>query len=139
MRFLLFMAFVSLSLPVAACAESSNLVTVLTHSSRRQNFEWRVAEEKLRAHPKWDIKASAVPLEPRKAFQIAEDWMRKRHSEPELVRIEIQSLGARSKSLSGHYIYVIEFVTGAFDSMPVVILMDGTVVEPTPLVRNAEK
>jgi hypothetical protein len=138
MRCISAVILLGLSLQGVALGQLSNGVTVLTYSSRRQDFEWRVSERRLRADLKWDPTKREAPLQPGKAFRIAAAWLRKRQPNPELASIQIESLAVRDATLAGHYIYVIEFATGAFDTMAVVVLMDGTVIEPTPLARKRD-
>jgi hypothetical protein len=130
------MALLLLTVETGALANGTNEVTLLTFSSRRQSYKWRIPEDRLRADRTWDIRSKEAPLQLKRAVKIADAWLRKRSHSVELVKIEIQSLAARDASLAGHYIYILEYLTGTFDSMAVVILMDGTVVEPVLVPRQ---
>jgi hypothetical protein len=94
-------------------------------------------EAKLRADPKWDIRKELPPLDPKKAFQIAEAWL---GNGGDLLDIRIVSLSrGYSNALAGHFFYVLEFALPPLDRMDVVILMCGEVVEPATVKPKDEK
>ena len=73
-------------------------------------------------------------------------WFKKQGNlEPDFVRVEIRPFvinstlssesGRRLGDLLDHYYYRIECIPAAFDSMFVVVLMDGTVLEPARIAN----
>ena len=78
-----------------------------------------------------------IPIDATEAWRIAKDWLKKHgHDDPELIRIEIRRLaiestvGKTDKRWLKRFHYRIDCVPAVFDTMAVVVLMDGTVVEP---------
>jgi hypothetical protein len=111
----------------------TNEFTLFKHQARRQAYEWRISEARILATPEWSIGVTNIPVSPDRAWQIAKDWSSKQaHGEPDLVRMEIRWFdpSGTSKSLRKRFYYRIDCIPMQFDSMLVVILMDGTVVEP---------
>jgi hypothetical protein len=112
----------------------TNEITLLKYQSRRAAHEWRISEARILATPEWKMGSKKVPVSPDKAWQIAQDWFKKegRGGAGDFVSIEIRSFdpGGYSKKLRGKCYYRVECIPAPFDSMLVVILMDGTVLEP---------
>jgi hypothetical protein len=145
MRALALVVLVGLVVPELAQAEgNTNELSLFKHQGRRQAYEWRISEGRIAATPKWDIDRHKIPVAPEKAWQIAKAWFKKQgRSRPDLVRLEIVpfvrdiDLGAERKrvlkDLLDRYYYRIECVPAVFDSMVVVVLMDGSVLEPLPI------
>jgi hypothetical protein len=118
----------------ALAAGDTNEFTLFKHQARRAAYEWRISEARILATPEWKIGSKKIPLSPDRAWQIAQEWFRKQGQggAGDFVRIEIRSFdpGGYSKSLRGKCYYCVESIPRAFDSMLVVVLMDGTVLEP---------
>jgi hypothetical protein len=118
----------------ASAAGDTNEFTLFKHQARRAAYEWRISEARISATPEWKIGSRKIPLSPDRAWQIAQDWFRKqaRGGAGDFVRMEIRSFdpGGYSKKLRGKCYYRVECIPAQFDSMLVVILMDGTVLEP---------
>jgi hypothetical protein len=112
----------------------TNEVTLFKHQARRQAYEWRISKARILATPEWRIGSKKVPVSPDKAWQIAQDWFRKqgRGGAGDFVRMEIRSfdISGTSKDLRGKCFYRIECSPLQFDYMVVVVLMDGTVLQP---------
>jgi hypothetical protein len=145
MRALVIIVLVGLFVPESAqAAGSTNELSLFKHQGRRQAYEWRISEARIAATPKWNIDRHRIPIAPEKAWQIAKAWFKKQgRSRPDLVRLEIVpfvrdiDLSAEQKrllkSLLDRYYYRIECVPAVFDSMVVVVLMDGSMLEPLPI------
>jgi len=120
---------------VSAFADgSTNEFTLFKHQARRAAYEWRISEARILATPEWRIGSKKIPVSPDKAWQIAQGWFRKqsRGGPGDFVRMEIHSFdpSGTSKDLRRRCFYRIECRPMQFDSMLVVVLMDGTVLEP---------
>jgi hypothetical protein len=125
-------------LPLAVSGEDTNQVVLVTFIARGDAMECKATKEQILAVKKWDISKSAIPLEPKKAYDIAEAAMQKWFRGTSLIRMEILPLGTRSQNFDGHYCYNIEF--SVFDGIrinhtSVVVLMDGTLILPKPVVH----
>jgi len=118
----------------ASATRDTNEFTLFKHQGRRAAYEWRISEARILATPEWKIGSEKIPLSPDRAWQIAQDWFRKKDGAGagSFVRMEIRSfdIGGESKKLRGKCYYRVECIRAQFDSMLVVILMDGTVLEP---------
>lgn len=126
-------------LPTALSAQPSS---VLLLGEGRDNVmqNWEVPREKWRAQSKWTpSSAGPPPLSIAKAVEASELWLRKRH--PDLKKLQVSQIVLRTQSTSGSgtedgWFYRVEFqpivagkkVWGA--DLVVVVLFDGTIVEP---------
>jgi hypothetical protein len=122
-----------LALASGCAASDTNEFTLFKHQARRAAYEWRISEARAAATPEWRIGTTNIPVSPDKAWQIALDSFAKRgEGGGDLLRMQILpfNLSGESKTLRKKFYYRIEYVPGAFDSMFVVVLMDGTVLEP---------
>jgi hypothetical protein len=94
---------------------------------------WRVSESRVQATPDW-IPGKPIPLSPEKAFEIARAWsLSHDYLDPELEAIRIQRFGALKMDEAIHskfYYQVVCHSSEKATAMTVVILMDGTVLEP---------
>ena len=132
-------AIVSFLIVATACAlagSDTNEFTLLKHQARRQAYEWRVSEARILATPEWSIDATNAPVAPERAWKIAKDWFKKKdRGEPDLVRMELRpfDLSGETKGLRKRFFYRIECSPMQFDYMIVIVLMDGTVLEPRPI------
>jgi hypothetical protein len=138
-RWVLFVLALSFGLRVFA-GPSTNEFTLFKQQSRHQAYEWRLSEARLLATPGWDAEHQKIRLGPDKAWQIARVWLKKHgYDSPELVSITLRRLAIESnvgrldKRWLTRFFYRIECVPAVFDSMLVVVLLDGTVVEPSPI------
>ncbi len=118
----------------AFAAGDTNEFTLFKHQARRAAYEWRISEARILATPEWKTGRKKIPVSPDRAWQIAQDWFRKkgRGGAGDFVRMEIRSFdqSGTSKNLRGRCFYRIECSPMQFDYMLVVVLMDGTVLEP---------
>jgi hypothetical protein len=105
-------------------------IRILSYQCRRDKFIWTVSEQKLATWPKWNIDKESIPLQPEKAYRIARQWITKKYPSPVLTKITLLSLYPEDKEFKGRYVYVIDFITGTFDSMVAVVLLNGKVLEP---------
>ena len=120
-------------------AGDTNELTVFTYQTRGPVYEWRVTQAKLLATPAWDISTQKVPLAPERAWDIAKRWLEAHGmGGSTLVQIAIAPVFRKGESdrydkrLEERYHYRIAVVPAPLDRMAVVVLMDGTVVEPHP-------
>jgi len=78
--------------------------------------------------------ATNIPLSPDKAWQVAKNWFLKHdYGQPEFARMEIRPFALSDsphKSWRRRFFYRIECIPMQFDSMLVIVLLDGTVLEP---------
>lgn len=125
-------------------ASSTNEWSLFKHQGRHQAYEWRISEARIASTPRWDIDTAKIPVTPDKAWRIAKDWFKKQNQEhPAFVKMEVRPFvldnelspetRSRLKDVLGRYYYRIECIPAAFDSMVVVVLMDGSVLEPVPI------
>lgn len=138
MRAIPFIILLALVLPLMASAKDTNEVTLVAFKVQNADWECTTSEEQIQADTKWDITQTAIPLEPKKAYDIAERWMLEHFKFAPLVRMEILSLNTRSPKLQGHYCYIVEFSAwagGSFNRMSVVVLMNGTLITPKQIVH----
>ncbi len=138
MRPFLVMTFVALVGSLGAFAEpSTNEFSLFKHQSRHEAYEWWISEARLLATPEWRSDREKVPLAPDKAWRIGRAWLKRRgFPSPELNSITLRRLATESsisnadKRWLTRFFYRIDCVPAMFDTMVVVVLMDGTVVEP---------
>jgi hypothetical protein len=117
----------------AFAAGSTNEFTLFKHQARQAAYEWRISEARILATPEWEMGNKKIPVSPDRAWQIAQDWFRKQgRSGADFVRMDIRSFdsGDHTKKWRGKCFYCIKCIPMQFDSMLVVVLMDGTVLEP---------
>jgi hypothetical protein len=118
----------------ALAGGSTNEFILFKHQARRAAYEWRISEARILATPEWKIGSKKIPVSPDRAWQIAQDWFRKqgRGGAGGFVRMEIRSFdpSGTSKTWRGRCFYRIECNPMQFDYMLVVVLMDGSVLEP---------
>jgi hypothetical protein len=118
----------------ALSAGNTNEFTLFKHQARRAAYEWRISEARILATPEWKMGRKKIPVSPDKAWQIAQDWFRKqgRGGAGDFVSMEIRSFdpSGTNTNLRGRYFYRIECSPMQFDYMLVVVLMEGTVLEP---------
>lgn len=122
----------------SALGADTNEFVLLKHRARRDAYEWRISEARILKTPEWRADARKIPIPPDKAVRIAKAWFEKRGRDlDELVGIEIRPFAVEisnesQKGLQRRFYYVITCLPSglAFNSMKVVVLMDGSVVEP---------
>jgi hypothetical protein len=94
---------------------------------------WRISEARALSTPEW-IPGKSIPLSPDKAWEIARDWALTHDClDPFLVSIEIRPLITTRKLESIRNKFYYRLTYGSQKKTPyakVVILMDGTVLEP---------
>jgi hypothetical protein len=133
MRTIPFIILLALVLPWTTSAKDTNEVTLVAFKVQGADWECTVSEEQIQADTKWDITKTAIPLEPKKAYDISARWMQERFKFAGLVRMEILPLGTRSPKLQDHYCYIVEFLAlGGREPYraSVVVLMNGTLIPP---------
>ena len=117
-------------------AADTNEFILMKHQGRRQAYEWPITQARILASPEWDAATAKIPLSPDRAWKIARDWFKEQGvSAPDLIAITIrpfvvQGTSFRPTTLEKRFFYRIDCVPAALDSMVVIILLDGTVVEP---------
>lgn len=110
---------------------------VVSHSlysyAEGKKFDFEVTREQLMKAPVWKLQDDSPPLSPRKAEKAATTKFRKLLKDSkgwERDRISLEDMGD-----GVHWIYVIEFSHhGNYDGLPpslkIIVLMDGTIIEP---------
>jgi hypothetical protein len=98
-----------------------------------KRFDFEVTGERVLKTPAWKADADAPPLPPRKADQLATAKFRQLIPDAKNWKRERIALEDAGDGL--HWIYIVEFrQSGTFNGVPpflkVIVLMDGTVVEP---------
>jgi hypothetical protein len=111
--------------------------------------EWWLSPAKTKSVPRWDPHKGDAPLALKKALQIAIKWERGRDKARENVSagasidsISILSLHHESGPLLNFFYYRIIFIPRQFDAEACIVLMDGSVLEPTvkwPSLNDADK
>jgi hypothetical protein len=151
MRTLLIALFCwSLSLECTFGASTTNEWSLFKHQGRHQAFEWRIPEGRIASTPRWKIDSARIPVAPDRAWRIAKSWFKKqKQPRPDFVRMEIRpfvldsdlssEMRRRLEHLLDRYYYRIECIPAVFDSMFVVVLMDGTVLEPVRIANLPPK
>lgn len=125
----------------ASGASSTNDWSLFKHQGRRKAYEWRISEARIASTPRWNIDGGKIPVAPDKAWRLAKAWLAKQNLvTPDFVRMEVRPFvldsgftseqRLRLKNVLGRYYYRVECVPAVFDTMVVVVLMDGTVLEP---------
>ena len=135
MRILIITSWLALVAPVLSyAAGDTNEFTLFTSRADGQKFEWRISESRLLATPAWSPDSQSVPLSPDKAWQIARDWSQAHgYSKPHLLMVMLQPFSApkTSEGAHGRFYYHIECSSPEHSVFArVVVLMDGTVIEP---------
>jgi len=119
---------------LAIQARAVQMDTVSLHVRiKDKEFSTIVTREQVSKTPAWNLRDDFPPLSPRKAERAAitkfhqllkgsDDWERK--------RITLESIGDET-----HWYYVVEFAPiepqlGPRTSLEIIVLMDGTVVDP---------
>lgn len=140
MRALIITSWLLLAAPVCTFASGTvdtNELTLFTTRSQGQVDEWRISESRLRTTPEWNPDES-IPLPPDKAWQVARGWsLAHGYSEPHLAGIMIQPFNTPGTSQDiRRYYYNINCTSPEKRTMGrVVVLMDGTVLEPHHLAE----
>jgi hypothetical protein len=104
-----------------------------------KEFNSDVTREQLLKTPVWRLQDDLPPLSPRKADKLATAEFQKLVKDPTDFRRRSISLLDMGDHI--HWIYVVEFVwNGAFigpgPSIQIIVLIDGTVIEPKVTVQN---
>jgi hypothetical protein len=140
-------AFLLIVAAVAALGADTNEITLFKHQARWHIYEWRISEDRILATPEWRFEKK-IPIPPDKAVKIAKRWLEKRGGLDSLMEIYIRPFVIKTaysdaiRPLERRFYYVIHCRPGGvfFDSMKVVVLMDGSVLEPKEIREiGAEK
>src|SRR5437762_2792628 len=102
--------FVASSLPAGMGAEKTNEVVLASFNIRGTEMASKVQDKRLLDDKKWDLTRDPIPLDPKRAFEIAAPWARKQGKDAKLLRMGIVALGAHDKKFEGHFYYNVEFV-----------------------------
>jgi hypothetical protein len=135
----LYWSLVLAAVPVMVGAQPS-AVSLIAEGRDNVMQRWEVSPEKWRAQSKWNPSlAGQPPLPIAKAVELAEAWLRKRHTD--VSKMALSQVVLRTQTQSGygvedHWFYRVEFqpmlagrkVWGA--DLVAVVLFDGTVVVP---------
>jgi hypothetical protein len=122
---------------IRSSAAQNNLVPLVGCSHVRRSGEtneWWIAESRLAKLPQWHpTKQKSPPLSLEKAVRIAEKWIKHTEggTEYEPTEITVRSLHPDENEFRYHYYYRITFPTRPFDEAVCVVLMDGSVLEPS--------
>jgi hypothetical protein len=140
MRVVHFYLVLLLAIVPALSTAQPTAITLMGEGRDNVMQNWEVSREKWRAQPKWNpSSAGPPPLSIAKAVDIAESWVRKRHTDVSKLAVAQVLLRTQSQSGAGvedGWFYRIEFqpivagrkVWGA--ELVAVVLFDGTVVVP---------
>jgi hypothetical protein len=104
---------------------------------------WSVSAELFRKQSSWEPERQEIPLSPHEAVRIALTWLQKQGgvtNDSKVLRIDLYA--HRSAQESQWYYYIdLAPLTGAnrrlTERRQVIVLLDGTVVEPRPVGTNA--
>jgi RNA polymerase sigma factor (sigma-70 family) len=113
--------------------ENRELTVVTQRTFMGPTNVWRVSESRVLATPEW-IPDKTIPLSPDKAFEIARDWsLSHGYHNSQLDTIRIQRFGALKNDEvinSRFYYQVVCRSPEKTSAVTVIVLMDGTVIEP---------
>lgn len=112
---------------------------VFVHQGLRQKYEWHIPYATLVPTHKELLPDDMVPLDAAQAWQVAQKWL-KAHGcqEPKCLSCERLCVAIGPHDLAWNfqgclrYFYRLHCVVALSDTMDVYVLMNGTVVEPTP-------
>lgn len=116
----------------------SETISLISCNTGKKKFQFEIPSTRLQATPTWVPESEALPLSPNEAIRIGTPYAREQRPRFDAcvcIRIAIMSITHHSTK-SGHWFYHLEFVpvmddrTYNSDRIPVVLLLDGTVVEP---------
>jgi len=122
----------------AGTSESSTVVLASYETRRGEKLTCVCEQARLLKQTLWDPAKAAIPLDPAAAFAAANKWIRKQHGDPKLLEIRIRRADFYSDKRPGLFYYICEFEAAAFEYVPVVVLMDGTIVEPVKPKENRD-
>jgi hypothetical protein len=133
MRTLIFTSWLLLVAPVRGFTADTNQFTLLSS----QTMQWSIAASRVLATPKW-IPGESIPLPPDKAWRIARAWFQAHgFSQPHLVTMSMQQVSSlKTGDVPDRFYYLIwcDSPKPSLDAR-VVILMDGTVLEPHQVTK----
>lgn len=100
--------------------------------------EWWLPVDRLKSCPRWDPLHEKVPLPPDRAAKIAAEWIEKREGfkVTEIEDIQIGTFHSDAKEFHHVFYYRFLYSPRQFDFASCIVLMDGTVVEPSPLKKR---
>jgi hypothetical protein len=135
MRTLIITSWLLLVASICSFAADTNQITLFTLHASGQVEEWRISESRVLATPEW-IPGESIPLSPDKAWEIARDWsLAHGYSKPHLLGMLIQPVSTPITSViipsPCRFYYDITCSSPEHSRFAqVVVLMDGTVLEP---------
>jgi hypothetical protein len=124
-----------LALPLSAQAEE---VVMMYSYGRMGALQYSIPGEKAARLRRWETTSQEPPLKLQAAVQYAENWYRNRYSEVkgwQPVSVSLSSSNRHDKNYVWYYMIMLQPLdTAAYRTMDdtVMILMDGSVVEPKP-------
>ena len=130
MAFVLVHAFFSAH--IGAAEEDQYLVLSNIRRSGLTN-EWWLPAGRFKKLPRWEPGAKPPPLSLEKAIQTARAWVvsHEKATNHFVAHIEITTLDSGHEEFSHTFFYRFTFGVGPFDWTCCVVLMDGTVLEPS--------
>lgn len=131
MRILIITSWLVLVAPVLSyAAGDTNEFTLFTSRADGQKSEWKISESRVLATPEWKPGAKSISLSPDKAWQIAREWCLKHDfGESDLASLWIQPFPRTG--VGSRFYYSIRCHNPAHSHfMEVVVLLDGSVLEP---------
>jgi len=121
-------------------AGGTNEFKLFTYRANGEKSEWRISTSRVLATPEWKPGTNSIPLSPDRALQIAREWcLKKGFVEPELTSLWIQPFPRTDVGSRFYYNINIHCRNPArSNSMSVVVLLDGTVLEPRSVPDDAQ-
>jgi hypothetical protein len=118
---------------------------VFVHQGLRRKYEWHIPYSRLLQSSKSSLPDDVPELGGHQAWQIAQTWLTGHGSEePKCVSCETLGVIINPCDIPWNYVgairhfYRIRCEVALFDTMDVYVLMNGTVVEPTPTPARDE-
>ena len=134
------LAFSILLLLSSAMAEEVGLYSVLgDDDDNSRKVTYSVSTERIEAQKPWDP-STPIPLSPDAAVRIASEWLhRQPNAKPNMVAADIRLIPFHPPKYRDRWLYHIRFKGDHLPRRPVpvvIVLFDGTVVEPVYLDPN---
>jgi hypothetical protein len=122
----------------ASAAPSSEYAIRSTHTESGEEIAWYVSDARLSSTPEWKFDArTGVPLPMPAAYERANTWLKSSFPKIGSFRLRSYTVASSGNSLApNRWYYVFDFVgdvdgsTVSNAKFSVMVLMDGTVVEP---------
>ncbi len=112
-------------------------IPLTSFSTNEKEFHFEIPSTMLQATPTWVPESEAVPLSPREAIRLGMPHAQaQRPKFDSCICTSVAITSVESHSKSSHWFYFLHFLpvmdgrTYYSDAIPVVLLLDGSVVEP---------